>query len=72
MAEVLNWRGITRLDLDPDKVLKRAIGEVTEVVILGYDQEGEFYFASSIADGGSVLWHLEKAKMHLLKVGEDG
>lgn len=31
--------------------------------------EGQFYFASTYADGCDVLWLLEKAKLALLRVG---
>lgn len=71
-AKILEWNGITRLDLDPQKVLRKAIdAKPTEVVIIGYDADGNFYFASSKADGPSVLWDLEQAKRMLLSVSVD-
>lgn len=65
---VVPFTGTTRLDLDPERLLKYALndGKLTEVVILGYSEDGEEYFAFSSSDGGSVLWHLERAKMKLL------
>jgi len=68
MSKVVDIGCITRLDSPPDKVLERAIGQLDSVVIMGYDKEGEEVFASSIADGGSVLWLLEQCKLKLLKV----
>ena len=68
MGNVIDIGGITRLDLPPDKILEKAIGQLDSVVIMGYDKEGEEVFASSIADGGSVLWLLEQCKLKLLKV----
>jgi len=68
MGEVIELGCITRLDIPPDKVLEKAIGKMDSVVIMGYDKEGEEVFASSIADGGQVLWLLEKCKLKLLKV----
>lgn len=65
---VVDFPGITKLDLDPERVLKAASGELTEVVILGFTKDGDEYFASSKADGGSVLWHLERAKLKLLNI----
>lgn len=65
---------ITRLDIDAERVLKAAIDStlyLQKVVVLGYDAEGEFYFASSIADGGTVLWLMEVAKKKLLEIGGD-
>jgi hypothetical protein len=71
MAEVKNFNGITRLDMDPDRVLEAAIGEVTEVVICGFDKDGNQFFASSVADGGQSLWHLERAKWALMKITDE-
>lgn len=58
---------ITRLDLDAERVLQQAAEKLAEVVIVGYDHDGQFYFASNKADGGTVLWLLEKAKLQLLE-----
>lgn len=60
---------VTRLDLPPDQVLSSAKGSLDGLVILGYDKDGELYFASTYADGGDVLWLLEKCKQALLEVG---
>lgn len=65
------FNGITRLDLPAERVLTEALGSGMEgVVILGYTKEGEEYFASSYADGGLVLWLMERCKTKLLEVGE--
>ena len=37
---------------------------------MGYTETGEEYFASSIADGGDVLWLMERMKAALLRAGE--
>lgn len=59
---------ITRLDLPTDTVLDACKGHCSKgVVILGFDDDGQFYFASSIADGGEVIWLLEVAKKELLE-----
>lgn len=67
-AQVFDFNGITRLDLDPDRVLSQATGKLQGVVVVGYDKDGEFYAASSYADGGDMLWALELAKKKLLEV----
>lgn len=59
---------ITRLNLDPERVLNKARDKLDDVVILGYDKDGEFYFASSISSGPEVLWLLESLKKQLLEV----
>lgn len=69
---VVEFTGITRLDLPVEKILKRAEeAGLTEIVILGYDADGDEFFSSSLADGGSVLWHLERAKHHLMRCTDD-
>lgn len=57
-AEVIELDVISRLDIPPDRVLQKALDAgLTEVVVIGYDADGQEYFASSQADGGDVLWH---------------
>ena len=69
---VIPLGNITRLDLPTDRVLDAVKGDCSDgVVVLGFDNEGELYFASSIADGGSVLWLLEQAKLALMKGEKD-
>lgn len=70
-SKVIPFNGITRLDLPPDRVLEGAMGELDSVVILGYDKEGEEYFASSIADGSDVVWLMRRAELKLLNVTEE-
>jgi hypothetical protein len=67
-AKILDFTGITSLDQDPERVLAKAAGQLLGVVVVGYDQDGDFYFASSYADGGEVLWLLEVAKKKLLEI----
>ena len=63
---------ITRLNIPTDRVLDECKGHCSEgVVIAGWDDDGQLYFASSIADGGDVLWLLEKTKQALLEIGDD-
>lgn len=70
MGNVIDLPVITNLDLDPQRVLTKALdaGLTGGVVILGYDKDGDEYFASSISDGSSVLWLMERLKMKLLNV----
>lgn len=66
ISNVVNFSGVTSLDLDAERVIEAAKGQLKGVVIVGYDQEGEEYFASSYADGGTVLWLVERMKIKLL------
>ncbi len=70
MGEVVELPVVTTLPIPSQRLLRKAIdGGVTNVVIIGYDPEGEFWFASSDADGGDILWLLELAKKKLLEIG---
>lgn len=67
-AEVLEFTGVTKLDLDPERLLESAKDAgLAEVVICGVDQNGNEYFASSVADAGTVGWHLDRAKWNLMR-----
>ena len=70
-VKVVPFTGETRQDIDAAKVLDGAkeAGLVSAVVI-GRDADGYLYFASSVGDGGAILWDIEQAK-HVLLTGED-
>ena len=71
MNNVIPLGNVTKLDLPTNRILEQAKGTCSDgVVIMGYDDDGELYFASSIADGGSVLWLMEQCKLALLEAGE--
>jgi len=60
---------ITTLEISPSRVLKGAIEEGLEsVIVIGVTKDGEEYFASSIADGANALWWMERARHKLLSV----
>ena len=59
---------VTRLDLPVDQILEKAKTQLKGVVIIGYDNDGDQYFASTYADGGDILWLLEQCKKQLLGV----
>lgn len=70
MSNVIPLNNLTRINLPVERVLEAAKNGMTEVVLIGYDKDGCHYFASSIADGGEVLWLIEKCKMALMGVKE--
>jgi hypothetical protein len=61
---VLRPEFLTKLPLDPERILSGAAGKLSEVVVLGWekaeDGNGAFYFAASDAD-------LSRASMLLLR-----
>lgn len=71
-GEVLEFDGITRLDVPAGRVLERAVEHDLDVcVVVGFDKDGEFYFASSSPDGGNAIWLLESAKHKLMQIAYD-
>lgn len=68
MSKVIPLHCVTRLDLPVDRVLEMAKERLEGCVILGWDVDGELYFASTYADGGEILWLLEKCKLLLMEV----
>lgn len=70
MGTVVPIGCVTLLDLPVDRVLDGAKDQGLEgVVILGYREDGEHFFASTYADGGTVMWLLEMCKKELLEMG---
>ena len=60
---------ITTLDVEAERVLKAALeSELKTCIIIGERADGELYFAATVADGGDVLWWIEKAKLALMGV----
>lgn len=70
-ADIVRFPGLTRHDIDPDQVLKAAIGQMEGVVLCGYDKDGNTYFASSYSSGGDTLWLLELCKRVLMEQSND-
>ena len=77
-SNVIHLRMISTMPLDPNVLLEDAKDELDGVVILGWRKgdpqnrsAGDEYFASSIADGATVLWLLERAKHKLLAIADE-
>ena len=66
MSKVIPFTGITRLDLSPDIVLENLKGKLEGFVLVGYTTDGEEFFSSTYADGGTALWLMERGKTALL------
>lgn len=64
-------RVLTTQDIECERVLQAAIdAKLKYVLVIGEDDDGQLYFASSKSDGGDALWWMEKAKHALMKVTE--
>ena len=69
-ANIINFPGITYLDLPADRILEGAAGQLERVIVIGYTPDGDEYFASSIADGADCVWLLERMKLKLLRIAD--
>ena len=76
-AEIILFNGLTKLDLDPDVILENLKGKLDGFVILGYEKGADEkcvateFFSSTYADGGTVLWLMERCKRRLMEVVEE-
>lgn len=66
MAKVIPFNGVTTLDLDPNVILENLKGKLDGFVVMGWGKDGEEFFASTYADGGTVLWLMERCKVKLV------
>jgi len=70
-AEIIELDIVTSLDIPVERILRKASEAGLEsVVVIGWDEDGDLYFASSVASGPEVVWLLEKTKANLLVAGE--
>lgn len=73
MGDVVDLPVVTTLDLNPQRVLATASEAGLEhVVIIGWKTDGSEFFSSSISDGADVVWLLERTKLKLLRIADDG
>jgi tryptophanyl-tRNA synthetase len=65
---VIDLHAITTLDIPPARVWQACLDKnITPAIAIGYDENGELYFASSAAHAGEVLLLLELAKGILMR-----
>ena len=67
-AEIHIFPGVTTLDIPPERVLQSAIdNEIRDVVLLGFDKNGELYVATSIgSDFAKINLMIDRAKHNML------
>lgn len=53
---------------DADVVLEQAVGQYSEVLVLGWDKNGDLDARATLGlkDGGDLLWLIETFKLKLL------
>lgn len=67
---IIEFPGLTTVDLPPDDVLKSAMGHLTDVVVIGCSEERGFYVASSSADLAYINLLLDLAKRDVLDLAD--
>lgn len=71
-ADVVSLGNATRLDTLPEAILEGALEHgMLEVVVCGYDANGQEYFAASCSDGADAVWHLTRAQYRLMRIVEE-
>jgi hypothetical protein len=68
MAKVLEFTGATKCAIDPDKILRAAIGKLDRVVLIGINKDGGEFLAMSEGDASLSIWDIERAKHKLISV----
>lgn len=69
MGEVIYAPIVTSHKTSPDRALETTHEYgLSSVVIVGYKDDGDFYFESSESDSAEVIYLLEKAKHELMKI----
>lgn len=53
-------------EIEPDKVLDAAKGQLSEAIVIGLDHDGNIYFAGTHG-GPKALWLIELAKLSLFQ-----
>lgn len=65
---VVPFSGQTTLDIQPSEVLEAALlTDLSSAVVLGHQENGELFIASSKGSAGEILWLIEKCKLALLE-----
>lgn len=73
MGDVVRLPVVTRFDIDANVVIEDATAhEFASVTIIGTLENGDEFFASSMASGPEVVWDLERAKLKLLRMVDEG
>lgn len=67
MDNVVGFDNITTVTMTPEKILNAAKEHVPEeLFVIGWDREGDLYFAGTHSDVASCLLLLETAKRDLM------
>ena len=65
-GNVVEFPGLTTVDIPPDAVLSGAMGKMEYVLLVGIDADGDLYIASSESGAAKANYYLDLAKKYLL------
>jgi hypothetical protein len=68
MADILQFPGMTTVDLPPDDVLEAALGALADCVVIGRTHDGGLWISSSNGRSAEVNYLLDMAKFKFLQV----
>jgi hypothetical protein len=71
MGDVVRLKTVSYLPIPVTAVIDETPRDLDQLIVVGVTKEGEFYFASSEPDGGTILWWLEMAKRKLIDTALD-
>lgn len=65
--KILQFSGVSYAPLPPAKILVEAKkADLDEVLVVGVDKEGLFYFGSSNSNCGDLMWLLKNCEKYLM------
>lgn len=71
-ADIIEANFNTSLDIPAEKILAGAqAANLTECTVLGYDENGEFYIASTTSDLAKVAFILNRAMHKVMMLADD-
>lgn len=60
---VIEFSGMTKLPIPVSKVLREAQKtKLTDVIVMGWDENGDLYVASSACSAPEILWLIDRGK----------
>jgi len=65
MGDVIDFNGLTAVDLPVNDVLDGAKDKLKTAVLVGFEDDGSLYIASTMSDIPELLMHLHCFRVHL-------
>lgn len=63
MGKVIPFRGTTTVHIQPSQILEAAPKDLSYVLVIAVDKDGDGYYASSESDLGRAFYEIEKFKL---------